>query len=220
MTKRIKSIIMAVMMLATVLAVSGSDVKDVYAEGDITVTFHYNRADGVYDSQHYSLGIWTDVQGGIQYLFFDASGTTSVTLVGNPTELGFFVKDVEASKKASAEGGSGIVKDTGADRYIDLKGVEGNSLVITLTEGQAEVETYEGSSSELEKVTVPPASENEGDFETVTQMTSDDPKADYTPASATIIVVDLIIIVGVAVLSYVIYSKQKNPITDNLVNKK
>lgn len=214
MKKRIKSIIMAAVMLFTVLSVCGADVKTAYAEGDIKVTFHYSNPEGIYDSEHYSLGIWTDVQGGIQYLFFDATGTATVTLVGNPTEIGFFVKNVQESIKASANGGSGIIKDTGEDRTINLTQIASNNIEVKLTAGVSEFTATAASST-------PSADENstggsEVSSETVTQMTSDDPKADYSPSSATIVVVDLIIIVGVAVLSYQIYSRQKNPITGNM----
>lgn len=231
MNKRIKSIMIAAMMLLGIFAFCDMETA-VYAEGDITVTFHYSRQDGLYSSKYYSMCVWTDVQGGNQYLFFDPNtGTATVTLVGNPSSIGFYVKDVKASETASAEGKNGIVKDTGKDRVIDLSNFDGNTLDVYLVADVAEFTTSmdpdapaatEPSASEEpvggEEPEAPTSSQGgslnvPGNMEGVTQMTSDDPKADYSPSTGAIVIVDLLIIVAIALLSYQIYSRQKNPIT-------
>lgn len=221
MKKRVYSMALAIMMVLSVLAFCSRNQETAYADDSaLTVNFKYLREDGIYDRDHYNMYVWSDNQGG-RYIFFDENGMATITFESMPNEIGFFVKDVEASKISSADGKGGIVKDTGVDRKVAVAGMTEKTLEIVLQAGVeeyqvnagveletpgAQEETTQGNSSVEDETAAPIAGI---DYE---EVTSHDPKADYSAKKSTVVIVDVVLVLALAAGSFLIFSRQKNPI--------
>lgn len=101
---------------------------------DILVSVYYERKDMMYDSDTCSLGFWDEADKVIKYYFFDEEGRIDIPVSGSMQIAGFFIKDVQGSRTASADGNSGIIKYV-EDTPVKISGKKGNVLNIHIEEG-------------------------------------------------------------------------------------
>lgn len=223
MIKKIKAFAVAAAMLITTLAVAKNTTVETYADGDVNITFHYTSSDGQYGSDKWSLDVKTESTSD-KMLFFDENGVTTGTYSTSETKVICFVKDVVKSKQHTDAGGSGYVRDDGSlDKTItiDLTGKTGNvDVYLSHDSSVASFEPLGGGSvaettTPAPETTVSNESANSGDDsqqETVKEIESDDPNADYSPSIGTVIVADVVILLVVAALCFTILGKKKDTV--------
>lgn len=223
MKSRLKIIVLSLALLLSTLVLTDVNTVKVYADGDITVKFHYTRTDGAYDD--WTMWVWNDHETGKGFDFeisSDGSGAVSTyTCSSDTTSIGFIVK-------AKAD----WTKDVAEDRTLDIAAMTSGTLNVFLTTGVKEFTTEEDSGNSqqstdpetttiaedpttveettlAEETTVQEDTPAEEEVETDTERKTHDPYADYSASTGTVILVDVAILLLIAVLCFVILGKKK-----------
>lgn len=207
--KKISIVLMTLMLVSSVYV--WNDSIDVLAdEVSYTVTFHYTRADGNYDT--YTIKAYT---------VSDSEGQKGAfTNAGNEATFTYsFTRDTDLDDSVTfvvqpADGGEAIIKNT----QVPL--ADGSSMDVYISEASAEYSlTPPENAANLNSQGETPAPANPepqtdvdnptpGETPT-TQAAGDDPNADYSVGMFTAIIIDVIIFAICGVAAYMILGKDK-----------
>ena len=108
MAKRVKSFLLAVLMMVLSVCTAFGDKTLVKADNPLTMKVHYHREDAAYDG--WTVWLWEEGKDGADYSFADENGEMVATMEVTPgtTSVGFIVKTADWGK------------DIDADQFIDI----------------------------------------------------------------------------------------------------
>lgn len=123
MKTRIKAFSMSLLMLLLTLATSILDVTTVLAADDLTLVFHYYRADENYDG--WDVWMWEEGAEGADYSFEEEDGDMVVvkTITPGATSVGFIIKTTDWAK------------DFEEDQFIDISEMVSGTVHIYVESG-------------------------------------------------------------------------------------
>lgn len=123
MRQRVKSLIMAMMMLVMTLTPFFVDVVTVEAAEELILKLHYHREDGNYDG--WDVWLWEEGGEGAGYAFEEEDGEMVATKVITPgvTSVGFIVRTADWAK------------DIDADQFIDLSDMVSGTVHVYVESG-------------------------------------------------------------------------------------
>ncbi len=212
MKSRVKVIVLSLALLLSSLVLADVNMVKAYADGEKTIRFHYARPDKVYDD--WTMWVWNENENGKGYEFKIAEdGSEAIseyTCSADTQKVGFIVK------------GANWTKDVDEDRELDLTALTGNVIDVYLTSGVKEYTTKVAGTDEpttaAPQDVAPPATEAQPPAEQVTgsapassdEVESDDPNADYSASTGTVIVADLVVLLVVAALCFTVFRKKKD----------
>ena len=214
MKSRVKVIVLSLALLLSSLVLADVNMVKAYADGEKTIRFHYTRPDKVYDD--WTMWIWNENENGKGYEFQvaeDGSEAISEYICSADTQkVGFIVK------------GANWTKDVDEDRELDLTVLTGDVIDVYLTSGVKEYTTERAGNNEqatnAPQDVAPPATEAQPSGEQATgsasnsadEVESDDPNADYSASTGTVIVADIVVLLVVAALCFTVFGKKKDSI--------
>lgn len=212
MKSRVKVIVLSLALLLSSMILADVNMVKAYADGEKTIRFHYARPDKVYDD--WTMWVWNENENGKGYEFKVAEdGSEAVseyTCNADTQTVGFIVK------------GANWTKDVDEDREIDLTAITGDVIDVYLTSGVKEFKTQVAGSNEpmtnAPQDVAPPATEAQpsGDQsaapagDSAGEVESDDPNADYSATTGTVIVADIVVLLVVAALCFTVFGKKKD----------
>ena len=123
MAKRVKSFLLAVLMMVLSVCTAFGDQTLVKADNPLTMKVHYNREDGAYDG--WTVWLWEEGKDGADYSFADENGEMVATMEVTPgtTSVGFIVKTADWGK------------DIDADQFIDIAEMVSGTVHIYIESG-------------------------------------------------------------------------------------
>lgn len=214
MKSRVKVIVLSLALLLSTLVLTDVNMVKAYADGDKTIRFHYTRSDGVYDD--WTMWVWNEHENGKGYEFKVAeNGSEAVaeyTCNADTQKVGFLVK------------GANWTKDVDDDRELDLTAITGDVIDVYLTSGVTEFTTELAGNNEVATTaqqdvapapaeTQPSADQPTGSGSaTADEVESDDPNADYSASTGTVIVADIVVLLVVAALCFTVLGKKKDSV--------
>ena len=131
MSKRIKALFMALLMVVSTVLSSASNLQMAYADSGITVRFHYQRTDG--DYADWNMWIWASGKDGTANEFTgedDFGKYLDYAVDAGTAEVGFIVRLSEW-----------LEKDVESDRFVDVSDVISGVVDVYIKTGVAEFET-------------------------------------------------------------------------------
>ncbi|MCI8668702.1 MAG: hypothetical protein HFI34_04155 [Lachnospiraceae bacterium] len=212
MKSRVKVIVLSLALLLCSMILADVNMVKAYADGEKTIRFHYIRPDKVYDD--WTMWVWNENENGKGYEFQVAEdGSEAVseyTCNADTQKVGFIVK------------GANWTKDVDEDREIDLTAITGDVIDVYLTSGVKEFETKLAENNEpttaapqdvaSSATEAQPSGEQpaEPSTNTADEVESDDPNADYSASTGTVIVADIVVLLVVAALCFTVFGKKKD----------
>ena len=123
MAKRVKSFLLAVLMMVLSVCTAFGDQTLVKADNPLTMKVHYHREDAAYDG--WTVWLWEEGKDGADYSFADENGEMVATMEVTPgtTSVGFIVKTADWGK------------DIEADQFIDIAEMVSGTVHIYIESG-------------------------------------------------------------------------------------
>ena len=123
-SKRLSSLVMAVIMIVFTLAVNLASVVPVSAAGEVVLKLHYHREDAKYDG--WDVWSWAEGHDGAAYPFAEEDGEMVATIEVEPgtSSVGFIVRTEDWTK------------DFDGDQFIDISEMVSGTVDVYVESGQ------------------------------------------------------------------------------------
>lgn len=207
MKRNISKVVLVLAMAIAVMSIVITNNETAYADSDKVVKIHYLRDDGAYSD--YTVSIWDELNQGVDYQFTveGNEGVATYTCSSNDaTVVSFLIKKNDGTT------------DVSKNRTIDVEELSGTLDIYV----KADVEEYstepfssddtQASSDEPQVNSEEVAGEDEAadsSVESTTSIRVDDPNADYSVSTAAVVVLDIVVLVIIAGISYMVCSEKK-----------